>query len=329
MSLPATGIVTIAPRPCTPRISPVPSAREVTARLEVEREQQQAAEERGAEQERRGGRRGDDAVLEDAEVDQRVRRSAGRERRTPRSAATPAAAQDRLGEARDDQRQAGRQQRQPAARPASPRRRPRAGSTRAARTSASSATGRLTKKILPPRRGVEQRAAERRPDRGREQHRDADERHHPPHPVRPRGAGQDRHPDRHHQPAAQPLQRPGTRSASRPTTPDHTAANRRANVATAAMNTRRVPNRSTAHPATRDRRRQRQQIRRRDPLDRRQLRVERDREPLDRDVDDRRVEDRHRGAADHDGRGGEHRTAEVAHTAAHPGASRGRHHAQK
>ena len=106
------------------------------------------------------------------------------------------------------------------------------------------------KKISRQRRAVEQRAAEHRSEGGREQHRHADERHHPPHPLRPGGAREDRHPDRHHHarrrgPAAtrKAISDPADHASPHSSEPTRKAV-------TATMNTRRVPKRSTAQPAS-------------------------------------------------------------------------------
>ena len=60
----------------------------------------------------------------------------------------------------------------------------------------------------PPARRADDRPAQQRPEHRGQQHRHADHAHHPSHPLRTRGLGQDGLPDGQDHPGAEPLQHP-------------------------------------------------------------------------------------------------------------------------
>ena len=152
-----------------------------------------------------------------------------------------------------------------------------------------------------PRHRVDDQAADDRAEDRPEQHRHADHAHHPADPRRPRRLGEQGHPDRHDHAAAEALQdAEEDQRLGRPGEPAEGAAD-------AEQRDRDHPDplraEALGHPARqRDHGGEREQVARRDPLDRVERRIELARQRLERDVDDRRVEDRHDHAG-HDDRG--------------------------
>ena len=122
-----------------------------------------------------------------------------------------------------------------------------AGSTRAASTSASTATARLTKEDPPPRRAVEQRAAEHRPGRRRQQHR-----HPPARSPGPSGPVRRSAPGSSSRPAVtSPPPRPGARGNAISVPTDHAAPHSTERPGLTDRAHEYAPRRRTGHGPTR------------------------------------------------------------------------------
>jgi hypothetical protein len=150
-----------------------------------------------------------------------------------------------------------------------------------------------------PAEVVDDQAAERRPEDRREHHRHGDDAHHAPHPFRPGCLGEHQLADRQDHPAADALQdaehdqlgaRGRETTQRRPGSEDHD----REQVHALGAETPRRPARDRDHG------RERQQVAGHDPLNLADRGVQLAAERPQRDVDDRRVEDRHNRSEDHD-----------------------------
>ena len=171
--------------------------------------------------------------------------------------------------------------------------RPASGwSNRAATTIATTAIGTLTTKIHCQAALVDDEAADDGPEDRPEQDRHADQRERPSDALRAGALRDQRESDRNEHAAAEALQ---------DTEGDQLAGRRRQRAQRRADGEQRdrgdpgpLGAEALGDPAReRDHRRQRQQIAGRDPLDGAERRVQVPREGVQRDVDDRRVEDRH------------------------------------
>ena len=122
-----------------------------------------------------------------------------------------------------------------------------------------------------------------------------------------RGAREDRHARRHDHAAAEALQ--DAEGDQRLRRPGQTRERRAAGEQAERDHVQPLGAEAVGGPAgERDHRRERERVAGRDPLDRRQRRLELARERVDRHVDDRHIEDRHDRAQDDDG-GHEHQLA--------------------
>jgi hypothetical protein len=118
----------------------------------------------------------------------------------------------RFGHAVEEDGDAGGEQQQPPQ--VEPQVRPRAGLRLGVRQQppggehGSGADGQVDEEDPAPAGRVDDRAAEQRAEHGSQQHRHADHTHHPSHPLRPRGLGQDGLADGQDHPGAEPLRHP-------------------------------------------------------------------------------------------------------------------------
>ena len=152
-----------------------------------------------------------------------------------------------------------------------------------------------------PREVLHEPAAEHGPDRRREQHRDAEDPHDPSHVLGPDRSHDDGHADRHQHAAAESLQHAEERPARAASAATPHAIDASVNSAMVTRYRRFVPKRSRRPSGHRNDRALREHVPGHDPRD---VRVgaglEVGLQRRDRDVDDRRVEDRHDRAEQHD-----------------------------
>ena len=187
--------------------------------LVVERQQDERAKQRHRQQEVRRRGRGETTPTEQRQVDQRTaatrervpdeqdkqRRADSRDRRSSRVEATRIAC---LGHAVEEERDPRRQQHEATQIKALAELRLGLGQQPDGRQQGERADGQVEVEDPAPAGRVDDRPAEHRPEHRCEQHRHADHAHHPPHPLRPRGLGENRLANRQDHPRAEPLHDP-------------------------------------------------------------------------------------------------------------------------